>query len=447
MACSERSTLWGLAAGELAADVRERLEQHLTGCDECRHELEAVKATREVLCAAAPVEPQVDWRRADEAVHGAVERRFARLERGWSWSLAFALGAGATAVVVAMFALARHSGPAVDPAALALVVQPVSSPSSVESADGVLAMVGVDEHMLKPGEDLKTGTALRTTVSGKAIFKLPEGSRVRVASATDLFVKTGEKEDVDLVLRKGRVAVKATHAARKEFVIEAGGVFVHVVGTAFSVGLSDDNADVAVTEGRVLVDFPDGSSKIVGAGERVVLDRAKNEVRGAALTASDKSEMNELGVDVAIADARKPRPSIKQPAAIAPVPMPLPEPERIPIEPPIMKPVEPVASAEPVVAPRPQRLRGVTVDQSKLHEVQFALEHGKCTVNLAEQLANMLEDRTDMPQVDIEDALILRARCLENLKAGPKADAAYRAYLREFAQGRYALEAHRSVAH
>ena len=178
MPCAERSSLWGYAAGELTAEAREQLEKHLSGCESCRSELEAVKATREVLTLAVPVAPQVNWRKADDLVHGAVEKKLARLERGWfSWSLSFAVGAGAVALVLAIVTISNHSTKPLDPALA--IVKPIDNPSSIESADGVLAMLENDEHLLKAGDELKTGTALRTSASGKAIFRLPR----RVAGA------------------------------------------------------------------------------------------------------------------------------------------------------------------------------------------------------------------------------------------------------------------------
>jgi hypothetical protein len=125
----------------------------------------------------------------------------------------------------------------------------------------------------------------------------------------------------------------------------------------------------------------------------------------------------------------------------------MPVPEQIPIEPAVLTAAEPSASAVPVARPTGSKLQEVPVEMQKIDEVEFALKKGRCTADLAEQLANMLEDRTDMEQSDVENALILRARCLDKLGQTVKADRAYRAYKDAFPHGRFAAEASRSLPH
>jgi hypothetical protein len=425
----------------LDAAARAVLEEHLRTCESCRGELEAMQATREVLAGAATVEPKVDWRRADDQVHGSVERRLARLERPWTWSLAWAVGAGGIALAIALMAVTRR-GPPVDPKAVALIV-PVPAASEVHKADGALAMTGDEEHVLKAGEKVKPGTSLRTTADGQAIVTLPEGSRVRLGAASDLVLAKAATDEVDLVLKKGRVAIQATHAARKDFVVEAGGATIKVVGTAFSVGVGDKEVDLAVAEGKVLFELADGKDLAVRSGERVVLDRVSGEVRQTALAQSDKAEMAELGVEVALAAPLKPKPT---PKGLAPVPLPGPV-AAAPVQP----PPEPVATApvlpepppvEPTTErplrlhpkPKPAEIHEVPGEVQFLHEFEQAIASGNCANYLPRS-----EEYLDIPlgdqKVDREEALILRARCFAKLGQMFEADQAFRRYLREFASG------------
>jgi len=460
MACVEKTALWGYAAGELEADMKARLDEHLAGCESCRAELEAVQATREVLSFAAPLAPQVDWRRADAQVHDSVEKRFMRAERGWGWLVAGLAGAGALAMVLAVLAINRQSK-AIDPAALAML-DALPTPSAVESADGALVTMDGAEHLVKPGEDLRAGAQVKTTSSGKAVFQLPEGSRVRVASASDVVLKKAAKDEVGLVLKSGRVAVTATHAARKAFLIEADGATVRVVGTAFSVGLSEGSIDVAVAEGRVLVELADGQVKPVSAGERLSMDRSKpielDDLKPASLTTSDRTELAELGVQVALAEAPKPLRPIAAPrppvvVAAAPVPAPVPEPAAAPAAVPASAnewasaPMQPSAPRESVLHPRrkPEALRPISPLDQMMDEADFAAKNGHCH-DWINRFTSDLEDNTDDLNFR-ERALIYIARCYKAMDDGAKADVAYRKYLGEFGHAAHSDEARKAIAH
>ncbi|MFP2934186.1 zf-HC2 domain-containing protein [Pyxidicoccus sp. 3LG] len=65
MARHEVQALWALAAEELQAEDRARVETHLSGCAECARELERVKQSRTVLHSTREVTPQVRWGAVD----------------------------------------------------------------------------------------------------------------------------------------------------------------------------------------------------------------------------------------------------------------------------------------------------------------------------------------------------------------------------------------------
>ena len=70
-------------------------------------------------------------------------------------------------------------------------------------------------------------------------------------------------------LREGEVHLTVAKEAERPFVVEAGGVIVRAVGTAFSVRWERDQVDVLVTEGRVQVESPGSVPVPVASGERV----------------------------------------------------------------------------------------------------------------------------------------------------------------------------------
>lgn len=68
-------------------------------------------------------------------------------------------------------------------------------------------------------------------------------------------------------LLEGEVHLTVAKDTARPFVVEAGGVFVRAVGTAFSIRLERGNVDVLVTEGRVQVESPGGAPVPVASGE------------------------------------------------------------------------------------------------------------------------------------------------------------------------------------
>ncbi len=446
MACAERGALWGYAAGELPVDEKALLEAHLEICPECREELGSVRATRELLSLAAPVAPKVDWSRADAMVHQAAEEHLSRrpwwqFDLDWTWTKGLALGCGVAAMALAIVTVSKRNPVAV-PDGLELV-KVVPTPSAVEAAEGVVATYGKDEHLLKAGEDVKAGATLKTTVTGRAMVKLPEGSRVRVAASTDVFFQKAGKDEVGLVLNKGRVAVKATHAPRTAFVVQANGVSVRVVGTAFSVGMTDDHVDVAVSEGRVLVDLPNNQSRMVSAGERVQIDRAQPEMRSAGLTLADKDEMAELGVPVVLAEAPKAKPVVVARGPVAapvPAPVPAPQPEVVVV------PVPAKPDPEPAVSVRRPEIVGFTAEVTRMRQIEHRhLGSGNACQEDLLVLQEYLEEAED--PLARQYARVLRARCLLRLSRRVEAESEYRRYIEEFPKGQFKDEAHEYLPH
>jgi transmembrane sensor len=69
-------------------------------------------------------------------------------------------------------------------------------------------------------------------------------------------------------LREGEVHLSVAKDAERPFVVEAGGVLVRAIGTAFNVRLERDGVEVLVTEGNVLVESPAAAPMPVASGER-----------------------------------------------------------------------------------------------------------------------------------------------------------------------------------
>lgn len=104
--------LSALVDGELGPDERRGVDEHLAGCDSCRHEVAALERARELLRSLPELDPPVDF------IEAIVRRRHRLLVRG-------TLGAFAAAVVVAVVALSSDvlPEPRVEPELAALATE------------------------------------------------------------------------------------------------------------------------------------------------------------------------------------------------------------------------------------------------------------------------------------------------------------------------------------
>lgn len=100
------------------------------------------------------------------------------------------------------------------------------------------------------GDPAVPGT-VTTAVSGPEWRSLPDGSSVELKPGADLaYEEQGAVRRV--VLRRGEAHFQVRKDGRA-FVVEAAGVQIRAVGTAFAVGLGTEKVEVVVTEGRVQV--------------------------------------------------------------------------------------------------------------------------------------------------------------------------------------------------
>lgn len=88
---------------------------------------------------------------------------------------------------------------------------------------------------------------------------LPDGSRVELKDGTQLVVQYSETER-RVKLTGGEAHFSVWKDKARPFVVDAAGVEVRAVGTAFNVRLDPQNVQVLVTEGRVKVEQPNPPS-------------------------------------------------------------------------------------------------------------------------------------------------------------------------------------------
>jgi transmembrane sensor len=95
-------------------------------------------------------------------------------------------------------------------------------------------------------------TRYYTTAGGYERSALPDGSVIELNASTELLTAYGKNERrVQLV--RGEAHFTVARATDRPFVVEAGGLEVRALGTAFNVRMHSGQVEVLVTEGRVEV--------------------------------------------------------------------------------------------------------------------------------------------------------------------------------------------------
>ena len=338
MAHPEAHALWALAAGELEAGERARVEAHVAGCPSCAAELERVKQSRAVLHAAREATPDVRWGVVDAGLRAEVARRMAAAPRSrlpgamprvaawresaapgfrlpWAVALAGVCAAmlgfwmlrapeevpGGTMAPVATLPAPRTGtvggAPDTAQAALGRAGNSVPDTAQAESTSGaVVREAGGTERVLQAGAKLRSGVAVRTPARSTALLRLPDASRVRLSEGSDVELGRAEAREVHLTVRQGRLSVQASHVERQGFLVEAAGLRVTVVGTVFTVERTEHGAAVAVAEGRVRVEVEGQPTRLVGAGERVELNAREQTLKHAPVSEPDQRAFAALSV-------------------------------------------------------------------------------------------------------------------------------------------------------
>jgi len=188
-------------------------------------------------------------------------------EMAGTWNL---LGRGAAATVLA---------PPAVPAAPTHRLLRAWALSCAAAAAIALAYVGYWHPAHYSGE-------ITTQVGGLRTLNLPDGTLVALNTDSVLAADFSPAERL-VRLERGEAHFTVARNPARPFIVEAGGVSVRAVGTAFNVRLDDHAIEVLVTEGRVRVDDAvSGHSLLAHAPD---VDSATMDAFGApVLTANQK---------------------------------------------------------------------------------------------------------------------------------------------------------------
>jgi transmembrane sensor len=158
----------------------------------------------------------------------------------------------------------------------ALVLGAVIGVQNLPATQGAGELARNELATSQPGAS--TGTtaaqprAAVTRVSARQRVRLADGSSALVSSAAGtLDVMRNEPAHLELALRAGTAHFDVVPNKARKFVVTAGNVQVHVVGTVFDVERGDERVRVAVSEGKVRVETPIGTQFVRG-GESAWFD-------------------------------------------------------------------------------------------------------------------------------------------------------------------------------
>jgi uncharacterized protein (TIGR03435 family) len=138
-------------------------------------------------------------------------------------------------------ALIRNLGPHVDRPALA------------EAAAGTLYRISRSEsRVLRAGEEIESGTVIRSDGNNGAVLSLVDGSRIEMRSQSELALEPAD-DGIRIRLTTGSIIVDAAKQRTGHLYVQTRDVTVSVVGTVFLVESGDTGSRVAVIQGEVHV--------------------------------------------------------------------------------------------------------------------------------------------------------------------------------------------------
>jgi len=179
-------------------------------------------------------------------------------------------------------------------ASLALFVWPLGSKREQVGAPVALEHAAPDPAVPDPAvSDPAVSDPAASALTGLELpeqVTLPEGSRVAVGKGARVDLVESARSSVRLRVRSGQARFAVTHAPNRErFEVTAEDILVEVVGTKFSVEVSEDaepDVIVTVTEGKVRVTSGTGEPVYVAAGESWSSRAVAADTKGAVTPAS-----------------------------------------------------------------------------------------------------------------------------------------------------------------
>jgi transmembrane sensor len=143
--------------------------------------------------------------------------------------------------------------------------------------------------------------AKQTIVAGEytRTLSFSDRSRVELSPGSRMYVDELRQDGASVVLEHGEIALNVHHEDDTSWQVAAGPYAVHVTGTQFRVAWEPvaESFSVAVSEGSVRVEGPEGEIASLRAGESLVRERGKATIEPETLEAHPSTKPSEHGGD------------------------------------------------------------------------------------------------------------------------------------------------------
>jgi hypothetical protein len=154
---------------------------------------------------------------------------------------------------------------------------PIDVHAIVRIVDGGLyGISGHDSRPLKAGQRIDRGQTVRTGEGSGAVLELADGSRIELASRSELSL-TRARDGVKVQLARGNVIVSAAKQ-HGHLYVETQDCTVTVIGTVFAVSSGIKGSRVTVIEGEVEVLEESGEEESLLPGEQLYTNPEMGEV-------------------------------------------------------------------------------------------------------------------------------------------------------------------------
>jgi ferric-dicitrate binding protein FerR (iron transport regulator) len=264
--------IYALLDGRLSDGKREKLEQHLEQCEDCRRFMEEIRALRTDLRDIGSAQPEgVNWQGAWNLIEAGLERQGARAGRPareaaapfWKFAFAGAVVLLVAAVYVVVDKKLRDGretagtpeGAQVQPATpKGEIAAPVTALATFTTRNATWTLPGVGAKDLAIDTVLREGASITTT--GASAVGIQAGSRtgIRLEAFSSVTLTHLTGEEVALRLERGTVSVDFASGEKTARVsVTTSEARVLARGTLFSVSKSSDATSVVVGKGEVLV--------------------------------------------------------------------------------------------------------------------------------------------------------------------------------------------------
>jgi len=411
------------AYGEMEPTSAEAFRAHLESCPACRAAVlelsEAARLTKKVR--SAPI-PQAKWEKSFPVPDTGRQPGWWRRPTVWA-------PVAAAACALILFFVLRPTPPPLEP------VQPppetVTPPVLPEESPPVFARVirttgqvtktcAETESPLSIDGKIQAGDSLTASTRSTALLQLDDQTQILVGEKSTVhFEALGQKGD-RLLLRQGHVACRVTpRRADRPFSIDTGFGSVKVTGTLFAVlQVGEKKMVVGVHHGAV-----DVNGFAVKAGRQLTLEKKKEAARHAALGRKMRGLMQPFLPEKPLV------PPKEQPPVVEEQPTPVEDP------PPKETKAEPKESA-------PDTLASLVDNMYKdtgwiFDDLRADIDRGRWDTVL-HRLENYLADPESPSR---NEAIFLKAVCLEKLTRLKEAHQTYRDYLIKWPAGNRAKEA------